>query len=260
MNPDLSKFPLCDQEWDAMERLDDGRRLCARCQHPVADFRGMSKAEIVLAHAFSDERVCGVYSPAQLAPVDASTPRPGRFRSGLVTLTLGASLLAARAQAQTADPPAREQAQRPPGAQPPPAPTPAQAAAPARAEMNDTIVVIRGTVRDTQGQPLRDAVVIVGEDRRAMALTDAAGGYVLRVRVRERTELQIRAMRIGQVSARVTVDTRRDEITHDFTLKPDEIMMLGIVVTSSPDETRREQRREELRRVGYSVSRIEPRR
>jgi len=257
MNPDLSNLPLCDQAWDAMERLDDGRRLCARCQHPVADFRGMSKAEITLVHAFSDERVCGVYSPEQLAPVDAAPPRSGRFRSGLVTLTLGASLLAARAQAQAADTPVREQAQLPPGAQPPPAPAHGdERAAPlAHAEMNDTTVVIRGTVRGANAQPLQYAVVTAGDDRRAVATTDVAGGYVLRVRVREGTKLRIRATLLGSAQARATIDTRRDEITHDFTLRTDEIVMLGTFAPLSPEEARRE----ELRRVGYSVSRIEPR-
>ncbi|HET7229778.1 MAG TPA: carboxypeptidase-like regulatory domain-containing protein [Longimicrobium sp.] len=251
MNPDLSKLPLCDQEWDAMEPLGDGRRLCARCRHPVTDFRGMTKHEITLEHVMSGERMCGVYSPEQLAPVTAAEPR--RFRSGLVTLTLGASLLAARAEAQATRPAPHEQAQLPADGQSPPR-TQDQASAPSPAADAQDVLVIRGTVRDNRtGEPLRDAMVRLAE-RNVGAITDSAGGYTLRVPDPGRGELHLRFGRIGFTSMARTVSASRRNRTVDVRLEKSALLgLVGYVVVPAAGQARRE----ELRRVGYSVTRIE---
>jgi len=248
MNPDLSKLPLCDQDWNAMEPLGDGRRFCARCRHPVTDFRGMSKDEITLVHVMSDERVCGVYSPQQLAPAAAE---PRRCRGGLVTLALGASLLAARADAQSAPSPAAEQAQLPRDASP--AKAAVEAAATAPAAQNDTLV-IRGTVRDAGTRaPLAQVVVYFERDGvRRTALTDAAGGYTLRIPDPGSQEVRLRFGRIGYATAIATVREKRGEATADVTLTTAAVGLMGIVVTPAP----RDERAAELRKVGYSVSRI----
>jgi len=249
MNPDLSKMPLCDQEWDAMEPLGDGRRLCARCRHPVTDFRGMSKYEITLLHVMSEDRVCGVYSPEHLAPVGAAAP--GRFRSGLVTLTLGASLLAARAEAQASRAAPHEQAQLPADGQSPeriqeraPAPSPA-------ADAQD-VLVIRGTVRDDRtGEPLPHAMVRVA-GRNLVTVTDSAGGYTLRVPDPGRGELYVSIGRIGFQTFTTTVRADRNPAVANFRLASSAVgVMKGVVVTEPGDERARE-----LRRVGYSVTRI----
>lgn len=247
MNPDLSKLPLCDQDWNAMERLGDGRRFCTRCSNPVADFRGMTKHEITLVLATSDERVCGVYSPEHLRPVEA--PEPRRCRSPLVTLALGASLLAARAEAQAPQPPAHEQAQLPADGQrrenAESAPSPSRQAATA-----DTFV-IRGTVRDETG-PLVAAMVIAAVDgRRVGATTDTSGGYVLRVPEPGRAAMVVRVARIGYETKQTEVRPRDGETTVDFTLQTSALGLMALVVT--PDA----QRAMELKReVGYSVTRI----
>ncbi|HET7462418.1 MAG TPA: carboxypeptidase regulatory-like domain-containing protein [Longimicrobium sp.] len=251
MNPDLSKLPMCDQDWETMEKLPDGRRLCARCHHPVTDFRGMSKYEITLLHAMSEERVCGVYSPEHLAPV--APPQPGRFRSGLVTLTLGASLLAARADAQSAQPPATEQAQLPRDASP--AKSDEQAPAPAPAAAQTDTLVIRGTVRDAaSGAGVSQAMVGIVERGgiRRSAVTDAAGGYTLRLPDPGDGEVLLHFARIGYQTITVRVRGNRHEVHHDVRMSSSVVGLMGIVVRTPGQE-----HAEELRRVGYSVSRIE---
>lgn len=252
MNPDLSKLPLCGQDWNAMEPLGDGRRLCARCRHPVADFRGMTKHQIALAHAMSDERVCGVYSPEQLAPVAPAEPR--RCRSGLVTLALGASLLAARAEAQATPSPAVEHAQLPRDASPASAPEQPASASPA-AEQDDTLV-IRGTVREARSRArLQGAVVVaVIDGTQHTAVTDAAGGYVLRVPHAGRGELTLRFGMIARQPTVRSVPLNRREVTVDATLESTALLgLVGYVVAPTPEQARAEELR---RRVGYSVSRI----
>jgi len=249
MNPDLSKMPLCDQSWDAMAEVGDGRRFCTRCRNPVTDFRGMTKEEITLAHLMSDERVCGVYSPEHLKPVSSSDPTRGR--SALVTLALGASLLAARADAQVVERPATEQAQRPAGAQPPQSGRD-EAAAPLHAAPQDDTLVIRGTVRLAgDGAPVAQAMVMVAGTQ-LRTITDTSGGYTLRVPGTARGDLRLRVARIGMTTREIAVHARRGETrvdVDDVEMAVTAIGLMGIVVTTPEAES-------SSRRVGYSVSRI----
>lgn len=249
MNPDLSKLPMCDQNWEAMAPVGDGRRFCTRCSHPVTDFRGMTKEQITLAHVMSDERVCGVYSPDHLKPVASTEPTRGRH--GLVTLALGASLLAARADAQVAERPATEQAQLPADAQPPQS-APAEAAAPHRQAAQDDTLVIRGTVRAAGDRtPVPQAIVMVAGTQ-LRTVTDAAGGYTLRVPSTIRGELRLRVGRIGMATREVAVSARGSVAQVDVDVRMEVLVLAGIttvVQTRDESETR-------LRRVGYSVSRI----
>ena len=243
MNPDLSKMPLCDQEWDALEPLGDGRRFCTRCRHPVTDFREMTKAEISMLHVMSDERVCGVYSPEQLAPVTAAEPR--RCRSPLVALALGASLLAARADAQAVDRPATEQAQLPADGQTPQPPT--EEPAPSHhADAQDTLV-IRGTVRDrTTHAPIPQAIVLI-EGTNRQALTDAAGGFILRTALGER-RLRVRAGRIGYETRTLELVLRGHQTVVELNIETSQAV-LAVGVMSSP--------RPAWQKAGFSIGRID---
>jgi len=253
MNPDWSNLPLCDADWNAMERLDGSQRHCDRCDYTVIDFKGMSKAEITLLYATSEGRICGAFHPEHLAPVDA--PGPRRRTPALVTLALGASLLAARAEGQTAPPPPREQAQLPPGAQPPDPAAHAQTSAPASAAAHDTLV-IRGTVRDASGHAVPQAIVAVMPGRRAAVATDVAGNYILRVPLEPGEEsLKLRALRLGYAPAATEVGALAGQVEVNLTMKEERIEMVGV---SMRPLTESERRKMELRQVGYSVSRIEP--
>jgi Carboxypeptidase regulatory-like domain len=248
MNPDLSKMPLCDQRWDAMAEVGDGRRFCTRCSSPVTDFRGMTKEQITLLHVMSDERVCGVYSPEHLKPVSSE---PGRGRSALVTLALGASLLAARADAQVAERPASEQAQLPADSRSP-RQAPDETSASHRPPAQDTLV-IRGTVRQAgDGAPVAQAMVmVVGTQLRT--ITDTSGGYTLRVPGTMRGELRLSVGRIGMETRTVAIHARRGETrveVADIAMATSVIGLLGVMVETRPEaET-------QSRRVGYSISRI----
>ncbi len=247
MNPDLSKLPLCDQNWDAMEEVGDGRRFCSRCRHPVTDFRGMTKDEITLLHVMSDERVCGVYSPEHLKPV---LSEPSRGRHGLVTLALGASLLAARADAQVAERPAAGQAQLPAPAQPPRS-APDEAAAPHPQSAQDDTLVIHGTIRTTRGEAVVSAVVMVaGTNLRT--ITDSAGGYVLRVPGSARQGLRLRMGRIGMATKEVAISARGNETQVDVHTRMETVVLGGITMAAQTRDDSAIRPRE----VGYSVSRI----
>ncbi|HHB78291.1 MAG TPA: carboxypeptidase-like regulatory domain-containing protein [Saprospiraceae bacterium] len=63
---DLSKLPLCDQNWATMPKIDGGR-LCEKCDTKMIDFSGMTNLEIIKIHAETEGRVCGHYLPSQLA-------------------------------------------------------------------------------------------------------------------------------------------------------------------------------------------------
>jgi hypothetical protein len=249
MNPDLSKLPMCDQNWDAMAPVGDGRRFCTRCSHPVTDFRRMTKEEITLVHLMSDERVCGVYSPEHLKPVTSA--EASRGRSGLVTLALGASLLAARVDAQVAERPATEQAQLPANGQSPQRATDEAAAHPHKSAQEDTLV-IHGTVRAASGgAPVAAAFVMVAGTQ-LRTITDSSGGYTLRVPGSIRGDLRLRVGRIGMTTREVAVSARRGETRVDVDVAMETLVLAGltmVVQTRDESETR-------LRRVGYSVSRI----
>ena len=64
-NINLSKLNKCDQIWEDM-RSCDGGKICQKCNHLIRDFRQATNEEIARAHAFSEGRVCGLYTEEQL--------------------------------------------------------------------------------------------------------------------------------------------------------------------------------------------------
>jgi len=62
----LTKLKKCNQIWDKMPENEKGR-LCQKCHNTIIDFRNLSNSEIAITHAFSKEKVCGLYSKKQLA-------------------------------------------------------------------------------------------------------------------------------------------------------------------------------------------------
>lgn len=241
---DVSGLAFCDEKWDEMEPAGPDRRMCARCSRPVVDMRGLTPDEVSEVYLWSDERVCGLFSPGQFA---AAEPRPAmRRRSGLVTLALGASLLAARAEAQSAAPPAREHVQLPAGA----TPESGSVARPSRAwAQTQPDTVIEGRVRSPDGNPLAYVTVAAGvRGSDVRTITDVAGRFVLRLPADHDRSVALRISLLGfeQQSIQVDLAKAHDEI--DVTLAPS---VIGLTAPLAIDPAVRARRSE-----GFSVARI----
>ncbi|HSU15611.1 carboxypeptidase regulatory-like domain-containing protein [Longimicrobium sp.] len=245
MEADISHLRFCDEDWGGMEPLGPDRRLCARCSRPVVDMRHLTLDEITEIHLWSEERVCGFYAPEHFAPAASSPPRRGR--PGLVTLALGASLLAARAEAQPAAPAAREHVQLPPGAAAKPGDAP-HAAEPDGAARADTL--IHGRVRAADGTPVVAATVAAEVHGAAIrAVTDTAGRFVLRIPPNADRELTLRVYRIGFEPTTLSIETTGRQIEIHVSLAASATIGLGSIVAVGPVETAR-------RREGFSVARL----
>ena len=62
----LRKLKKCDQYWDDMKPLADGRH-CKSCNKTIVDFSQMTYSEIALFMSESQSPVCGFYLPDQLS-------------------------------------------------------------------------------------------------------------------------------------------------------------------------------------------------
>ena len=80
---DLSRLPRCPQYWSELEPTGGGR-LCTDCRHTIVDFRHKTDREIAEAHVFSQGKVCGFYTAAQLR-----APRRPRRRGKWTAMVLG---------------------------------------------------------------------------------------------------------------------------------------------------------------------------
>jgi hypothetical protein len=220
----------CTRRWEDLEPAGDGTRLCTRCQQRVTDFRGMSDDEVTLAHALAGGRICGVYDETQLrGDAQRRVPAPPR----LVTLALGATLLSGTAAAQTSPSPRAAAVQTPLAPSRTPSPDAAEAEVPPPVPA-DTFV-IRGTVRDEQGQPLPGASILVVGETNLRARTDSLGAYVLRLgdrRSGQRVTLQFIQLGRRSVLAEVSADDRAPRV--DATLPAAVVEIEGIVVRATP--------------------------
>jgi hypothetical protein len=131
----------------------EGGRLCASCDRRVVDFRAATDAEIVRAHGESDERVCGAYSPEQVARWSGPI---------LVSLTIGASLLGGASVARAASPPSAVHAEL------------------SASHRDADTLVVRGVVSDSAGAPIAGAIVRLDQTP-ISAVADSAGRYEIRV-------------------------------------------------------------------------------
>ncbi|HEX8392152.1 MAG TPA: hypothetical protein VF665_07365 [Longimicrobium sp.] len=216
----------CGQRWDEMKPVEGGR-LCGACDRRIVDFRQWTDVEIALAHVRSEQPVCGVYSDPQLARMgmmDAAPPQPGRR---LPVLALGASLLGTAAHAQTPGTPPVTAAPRP-SAEPAPARrNEVPGAAPQRVSR-----VIRGTVRDTAGHPLRDVIVWIGGSSSRVTRTDSAGAY--RLYTGEEPVEEVVISRLGFRRQVIRPRWAGDESVIDAVLAPEVLELTAFVVSARP--------------------------
>jgi len=70
----LSRLKKCDQYWDEMNPVADGR-ICGKCDKKIVDFSNMTFTDIAFFMAESREPVCGFYLPEQLKQIKTAKIR-----------------------------------------------------------------------------------------------------------------------------------------------------------------------------------------
>ena len=176
----LSQLRKCDQRWEEMTPSAKGR-ICGQCNKHIVDFRKMTHAEVAKEHAFSEEAVCGLYTPEQLMLIKRPT-RKGRVNKRLsLFLASMALLFSEQVDAQEPVPKertiAREDLEKLPARSGPLDHGP---------KFQDTILVT-GTVLDENNTPLPFVTVHV-QGTKLGTTTDFDGNYTLGVPVDARSE------------------------------------------------------------------------
>jgi hypothetical protein len=208
-------FRACDQPWDEMEPVGDGRRTCARCERRLVDFRGLSLDEVAQIHAASEVPLCGAYAPEQIT----GAPRFNLPR--LVTLGVGATLLSSPGSAQT---------QRPT----PPSPQDSVLARVAEEPASgDTLIetkVLRVAVRDSAtGAGVPNVMVSVeGSPRRT--LTDSQGVARIQFPRGAPAAVVLRAAILGYEPDRTPVVMRGTSPEAQIVLRQSRIEYVGVIV------------------------------
>jgi hypothetical protein len=93
----LPKPQLCDQNWLAMPPTTKGR-LCGQCEREIYDFSALSWPQIVQTQAAHGNRLCGLYSDAQLAHWGHVPPRVCAPLAAATALALALTAVSAPAQ------------------------------------------------------------------------------------------------------------------------------------------------------------------
>ena len=111
----FSDLPKCDQDWDQMPEIEGGR-LCEECNTKMFDFSKMTNLEIIKLHAETEGRVCGHYSPSQLAyPLQekAELDAPSFFAKAMIGLSTFATTFFANPTTSVAQVPVETVEQNP---------------------------------------------------------------------------------------------------------------------------------------------------
>lgn len=95
----LSKPRPCAQNWLAMSPTAKGR-LCGQCEREIYDFSALSWPQIVHTQAAHGNRLCGLYSDAQLAHWGYVPPRACAPLAAAAALALALTAVPAPAQTQ----------------------------------------------------------------------------------------------------------------------------------------------------------------
>jgi hypothetical protein len=95
--PILSKPKPCAQNWLAMQPTAKGRR-CVACEKEIYDFSALSWPQIVQTQAAHGNRLCGMYSDAQLAHWGQAPPNTCAPLAAATALALVFTSLPAPAQ------------------------------------------------------------------------------------------------------------------------------------------------------------------
>jgi hypothetical protein len=211
-------FRACEQRWDEMQPVGDGRRTCARCERRLVDFRGLSLDEIAEIHAASEVPLCGAYAPEQIT----GAPRFNLPR--LLTLGVGATLLSSPAAGQTP--------------QRPTSPTPEDSAlgrVAAEHAAGDTLIettVLRVAVRDSAtGAGVPNVMVSVeGSPRRT--LTDSQGVARIQFSRGGPAAVVLRTAILGYEAERTPVVMRGKSPETQIVLRRSRIEIVGVIPRS----------------------------
>jgi hypothetical protein len=173
----LLKPQPCDQNWLAMPPTARGR-LCGQCEREIYDFSAFSWPQIVQTQAAYGNRLCGLYSDAQLAHWGHVPPRACAPLAAATALAL--ALTAVPAPAQTLS-------HTTPG--------------PAALELRGTVTMISAQTGKPEPVP-GVTVLLLGSTLGAS--TDAQGHYTLTVPLAERADtLRLGFSAIGFVTQHV---------------------------------------------------------
>ncbi|MDB4286181.1 carboxypeptidase-like regulatory domain-containing protein [bacterium] len=97
----LSNLKNCNQYWDEMPEHGEGR-LCHLCNNILIDFRKMTDKKIAESHAFSNEKICGIYKKEQLLVRKKPITKPTTRKWKAVYLGILGMLFAENVQGQEA--------------------------------------------------------------------------------------------------------------------------------------------------------------
>jgi hypothetical protein len=89
----------CNENWEAMPKTGDGR-FCNKCQKKVYDFTGSKAAEFQQILAENNYKICGRFTPQQLAATAIAISGWKKWLSAALVL-LGINLFDNKSQAQT---------------------------------------------------------------------------------------------------------------------------------------------------------------
>ncbi|TCJ18603.1 hypothetical protein EPD60_03630 [Flaviaesturariibacter flavus] len=167
--PQLSIPRPCAESWEQMTPGAGGRH-CANCRKTVVDFTAMTDAEVLRWLSEQRGTTCGRFHPDQLG---RPLVKPRRSWPGLryfFTFTLPALLLSLKAGAASR-----------PGVIP-------VEVSPARPLPADTLPspsprILRGTVRNEQGEPIPFAIAVEAGTKNQV-VADSAGNFEIKLQLR----------------------------------------------------------------------------
>jgi hypothetical protein len=173
----LPKPQRCDQNWLAMSPSARGR-LCGQCEREIYDFSALSWPQIVQTQAAHDNRLCGLYSDAQLAHWGQAPPRACAPVAAATALALALTAIPAPAQTLGAATPS-----------------------PAALQLRGTVTMV--SAQTGQPEPVPGVTVVLLGSTLGVS-TDEQGHYALTVPLAERADtLRLGFSAIGFVAQHV---------------------------------------------------------
>jgi len=164
----------CSQNWDAMSPVGDGR-YCSSCQKQVKDFSAFSNVELQQwFQLHTDEKSCGRFTQAQLAPVTAD-PRKINPLAYLKSKLFIASLLAlpVAIKASTSNMPVKARIELTPMFNTKAAENHLEE----HSHPADTTTKLKGTVIDANDKTILSGAIVEIKGTNKRVLTDVKGNF-----------------------------------------------------------------------------------
>jgi hypothetical protein len=213
----------CNQDWNAMPLLGDGR-FCDVCSKCVIDFTVKTDREVFEIFNQSKETPCGRFREDQLNR-NIMLPQQARVSGWRVALlTFGALFTTGFAFSQTSKP----------------KPATAKNYASARpVKPAGKTILIKGTVKTREGQPLLETFIGIKGNAGILAVTDSAGNFRLklpesRIRTAKNQRIVLTFSRVGYHLFEQPVSTLKD---HTFAITLDALPQAPAEIPTAVVET-----------------------